>query len=108
MALAEQMRQQAVAAGDQAYGAIIVKNGEVIGYGPSKVIVDTDPTAHAEITAIRDASKYIQSSDLSGCEMYSTSRACAMCEAAAFWAGIDNMVYGESLNETGKPVLRRC
>ena len=55
MAKAEEMLRQAVAAGDQAYGAVIVKDGQIVGFGPSRVVVNGDPTAHAEMEAIRDA-----------------------------------------------------
>ena len=108
MAIAEGLRREAVEAGDQAFGAIVVKDGQVIGRGPSRVIQDNDPTAHAEMTAIRDASRTLASKDLRGCTMYSTSRPCAMCEAAAYWASLDDLVYGPDLSHVGKPALGRC
>lgn len=108
MELAEKMRSLALDSGDQGYGAIVVKDNEVIGFGPSKVLVKGDPTAHAEMEAIRDAAKKLGSTNLRDCILYSTSRACAMCEAAAYWAGIENMIYGDSLDEAGTPRLRKC
>ncbi len=102
-----QMRDQAITLGDQGYGAIIVKNLDIVGQSPSHVIVNGDPTAHAEMEAIRDAASRLGSRNLSGCTLYSSSRACPMCEAAAYWAGIDRMVYGEAISDGGRPVLCR-
>ena len=107
MAEAERMRQKAVASGDQSYGAVVVKDGKIIGFGPSKVIVNGDPTAHAEMEAIRSASRTLKSQDLSGCKMFSTSRPCPMCEAAAYWANLDALVYGSELTDGGAPEYRR-
>ena len=99
------MRDRAIAMGDQGYGAIVVRAGRVIGQSPSHVVVNGDPTAHAEMEAIRDAAYRLGSRDLSGCILYSSSHACPMCEAAAYWAGIDRMVYGQQAIDAGKPTL---
>lgn len=88
MCRAAELRQQAVGAGDQAYGAVVVRDGQVVGEGPSRVVLSRDPTAHAEMEAIRDAAKRLGTRDLRGCELYSTSRPCKMCETAAYWAGV--------------------
>lgn len=108
MAEAERARVLAVEAGDQSYGAIVVKDGRLVGFGPSRVVVNSDPTAHAEIEAIRDAAKRLGRGDLSGAILYSTSRACPMCEAAGFWANLGGMIHGPSLIDAGAPQLRRC
>jgi len=100
-----EMQRQAISIGDQAYGALVVRDGIIVGQSASHVIVNHDPTAHAEMEAIRDAARRLGSRDLSGCTLYSSSRACPMCEAAAYWAEIDRMVYGESLNDGGRPSL---
>ena len=76
---AEAMRRLAARAGDQSYGAIIVMDGRIVGQAPSRVVVNGDPTAHAEMEAIRDASRRLKSADLAGAVMYSTSPPCAMC-----------------------------
>lgn len=102
---AEQMRQLAVSSGDQAFGAIVVKDNRVIGLGPSRVIVTNDPTAHAEIEAIRDACRRLGTRDLSACLLYSTSRPCRMCSAAAYWAHIARMFYGTEALDAGPPLL---
>ena len=94
MAEATRMRAQAIDSGDQAFGAIIVKSGEIVGYGPSRVVTNGDPTGHAEIEAIRDACRRLKTRNLSGCTMYGTSAPCAMCETAAYWAQIDTVRFG--------------
>jgi tRNA(Arg) A34 adenosine deaminase TadA len=101
-----EMRRLAIERGDEAYGAVVVKDGDVVGDGVSSVITRVDPTAHAEIEAIRDAARRLRTRDLSGCELYGTSRACPMCEAAAFWARISRMFYGAAITDAGGPRLR--
>lgn len=105
---AAQMRQLAIDTGDQAYGAIIVKGDRVVGLGPSRVVVNGDPTAHAEIEAIRDASRRLGTPDLSGCVMYSTSPPCAMCESAAYWARLTRLIHGPNAVDAGAPRLGGC
>ena len=107
MTRAAEMRRQAVDAGDQGYGAVVVRAGRIVGQSPSRVVIDRDPTAHAEMAAIRDAARRLGTGSLSGCVLYSTSRACPMCEAAVYWAGIDGMVHGEGLTDAGRPRLCR-
>ncbi len=102
------MRRIAVDAGDQAYGAIVVKGEEIVGEGPSRVITDKDPTAHAEVVAIRDAARRLGTHDLSGCVMYGTSRACRMCETAAYWANISRLVYSTGIVDGGIPTYSSC
>ena len=108
MARARALRDAAVASGDQPYGAVVVLDGRIVAEGPSRVVVDNDPTAHAEMTALREAARALGRADLDGCILVSTSRPCPMCEAAAYWAGIARMVHGESLTDAGAPVYRRC
>jgi len=105
LARARMHRDDAVRAGDQPYGAVVVKVGRVVGDGPSRVVTRNDPTAHAEMEAIRDAARRLGTRDLSGCVLVSTSRACGMCESAAAWARIDRMVYGEG-TDGGRPAVR--
>ncbi len=76
------------------FGAIVVKNGQIIGEGCNRVLTSNDPTAHGEITAIRDACKNIQSYDLSGCELYTSGEPCPMCLSAIYWARLDRIFYG--------------
>ena len=99
------MRQAALDAGDQPYGAIIVKDGRIVAESPSLVIARRDPTAHAETEAIRDAAHALASRDLSGAVMYSSSRPCPMCMAAAYWAGLSRLYWGEAIADLGAPRL---
>jgi tRNA(Arg) A34 adenosine deaminase TadA len=78
------------------FGACIVKNGLIIGKGSNHVISDNDPTAHAEIVAIREACKNINSYDLSGCELYTSCYPCPMCLSAIIWANINKVYYGNT------------
>ena len=103
-----EMRELAEKTGDQAYGAVIVKNNRIVGHAPSRVVVNQDPTAHAEMEAIRDAARRLGIRNLSDCTMYSSSRPCPMCEAAAYWANIENMVYGSGPTDAGPPRLSKC
>ena len=78
------------------FGACVVKNGEVIGKGSNHVLSNNDPTAHAEIMAIRDACKKIGSYDLSGCELYTSCYPCPMCLSAIIWSNIKKVYYGNT------------
>lgn len=78
------------------FGACIVKNGEIIGRGSNHVLMHKDPTAHAEIMAIRDACNKIDSYDLSDCELYTTCYPCPMCLSAIIWANIKKVYYGNT------------
>jgi tRNA(Arg) A34 adenosine deaminase TadA len=75
----------------------------VVGEAPSRVVSQNDPTAHAEMEALRDAARRLRSRDLSGMLLVSTSRPCRMCEAAAGWARIERMVHGDGLTDAGRP-----
>ena len=75
------------------FGAVIVREGKIIGSSGNCVFKDTDPTAHAEVMAIRDACKNMQSTDLSGCDIYSSCEPCPMCTAAIYWANVKNIYY---------------
>ena len=92
---AMQLRDEAMRAGDQPYGAVVVRNGRIVGEAPSRVVSARDPTAHAEMEAIRDAARKLGTRDLAGCDLYGSSPACRMCEAAAYWAGIARLFHGE-------------
>lgn len=76
------------------FGAVIVRNGEIIGEGWNCVLSSNDPTAHGEIVAIRDASRRIQAYDLSGCELYTSGEPCPMCLSAIYWARLSRVFYG--------------
>ena len=78
------------------FGACIVKDGEIIGKGINRVIKDNDPTAHAEIVAIRNACKKLGTYDLTGCELYTSCYPCPMCLSAIIWANIKKVYYGNT------------
>ncbi len=103
-----EMRRKAIDAGDQAYGAVIVRDKTIVGQSWSRVVLDNDPTGHAEMSAIRDAARRLNSRDLTGTVMFSSSRPCPMCEAAAYWAGVVRLVYGRGATNGGAPKLLRC
>jgi tRNA(Arg) A34 adenosine deaminase TadA len=75
------------------FGAVIVKEGNVIGRGWNRVTSANDPTAHAEVSAIRDACAKLKTFNLSGCEIYSSCEPCPMCLAAIYWARIDKLWF---------------
>ncbi len=76
------------------FGAVVVKAGVIIGEGCNRVLATNDPTAHAEIVAIRAASAHLGSFQLRGCELWTTCEPCPMCLAAAYWARVDKVHYG--------------
>lgn len=78
------------------FGCVIVKDGEIIGRGNNKVTSTNDPTAHAEVTAIREACKNLNSYQLEGCEIYSSCEPCPMCLGAIYWARPDKVYYGSN------------
>jgi len=78
------------------FGAVIVKDGEIIAQGFNQVTRTNDPTAHAEVLAIREASKKLNTFDLSGCEIYTSCEPCPMCLGAIYWAHIDKVYYGNN------------
>jgi len=102
-----EMQRLAIEYGDQAYGAVIVMNGRIAGQSWSRVILDHDPTGHAEMSAIRDAARRLKNRDLRGAILYSSSRPCPMCEAAAYWAGVEQMIHGANASKAGEPKLCR-
>ena len=84
------------------FGACIVKDGIVIGKGVNNVLKNNDPTAHAEVMAIRDACKNINSYDLSGCELYTSCYPCPMCLSAIIWSNIKKVYYGNTKEDADK------
>lgn len=82
------------------FGAVIVKDGKIIGKGHNRVLADHDPTMHGEVAAIRDACRNIQSYNLSGCTLYTTAYPCPMCLSASMWANVERIVYGCTASDT--------
>ena len=100
LARAKALRDQAVREGDQAYGAVVVRNGIIVGEGRNYVLLHNDPTAHAELLAVRDAALRLNKRDLSDCDVYSTATPCPMCQGALYWARI-RRYHNESTPEGG-------
>lgn len=90
------LSEENIKRGGGPFGAVIVKDDKIIAEGYNKVTTHTDPTAHAEVTAIRNAAKALNSFDLSGCTIYTSCEPCPMCLGAIYWAKISNMYYGNS------------
>jgi tRNA(adenine34) deaminase len=97
------MKRKAERAGDQPYRAVVVRDGTIVGWGPSRVVIDKDWDAHAERVALRDAQARLGRSDLSDCAIYSTSRPCATCQQALAAAGVARMFYGPGAADAGPP-----
>ena len=84
------------------FGACVVRNGKIIGKGSNCVLKKNDPTAHAEIEAIRDACNNIGSYDLSECELYTTCYPCPMCLSAIIWSNIKMVYYGNTKEDAAE------
>ncbi|MDA0325254.1 MAG: nucleoside deaminase [Verrucomicrobia bacterium] len=75
------------------FGAVVVKNGQIVGEGSNRVLSTRDPSAHGEIVAIREACRRLRTHDLSGCILYTSAECCGMCYSASFWARISRIYY---------------
>lgn len=78
------------------FGAVIVRDGEIISRGANSVTIDNDPTAHAEVSAIRNACKSLHTFQLLDCIVYSSCEPCPMCLSALYWAGVKKIFYGNT------------
>lgn len=78
------------------FGAVVAKDGKVVGRGQNRVLADNDPTAHAEVAALRDAGRRLRRFHLDGCVLYTSCEPCPMCLAAAYWARIDAIVFANT------------
>jgi len=84
------------------FGAVVVKDGEIIGRGSNQVTTLNDPTAHAEIVAIRDACNKLNTFDLEGCELYASCEPCPMCLGSIYWAKIGKLYYAATKDDAAK------
>ncbi|MGP1372037.1 MAG: nucleoside deaminase [Almyronema sp.] len=84
------------------YGAVVVKDGEIIGRGMNQVAPLNDPTAHAEMLAIRAACQHLQNWQLQGCELYTSCEPCPMCMATIYWAKLDRIYYANSKEDASE------
>lgn len=99
---AVELARQNVAAGGRPFGAVVVQDGGVIATGVNEILATHDPTAHAELGAIRAASRKLASPDLSGCAVYASGQPCPMCMAAMRMAGVTAVAFAYS-NADGEP-----
>lgn len=99
MQLAIDLSIENVANGGGPFGAVIAKNGEVVATGVNRVTANIDPTAHAEVSAIRAAAAKLGDFNLSGCEIFTSCEPCPMCLGAIYWARLDRMYYGNTKDD---------
>ena len=90
---------ESINSGGGPFGSVIVKDDKIISEGMNRVTVNNDPTAHGEITAIREACKKLNTFDLSGYELYSNCEPCPMCLSAIYWSHIDKVYYANTRND---------
>jgi tRNA(Arg) A34 adenosine deaminase TadA len=100
MRRAIELARKGMLAGDGGpFGAVVVRDGQIIGEGWNLVLKNNDPTAHGEVTAIRDACARISDFNLTGCEIHTTGEPCPMCFGAIHWARIGKIYYGFSIDD---------
>lgn len=93
---------EGIESGGGPFGAVITKDGKIIAEAGNRVVLMNDPTAHAEVLAIRKASAYFKSHDLSDCTLYTSCEPCPMCLGAIYWAGIKKVVYSSDRKDAAK------
>ena len=94
--MAAELAEENVRAGGGPFGAVIVKDGEIVATGVNMVTRSNDPTAHAEVNAIRNACSKLGTFKLDGCVVYSSCEPCPMCLSALYWAGVSRIYYGNT------------
>ena len=97
-----ELSREAVEQGGGPFGAVVVKDGQIIGEGRNRVVPDFDPTAHAEVMAIRDAAKNGSHHWLEGCVLYTSCEPCPLCLSAMYWAHIDAFYYANTRDEAAE------
>ena len=90
------LANESVKRGGGPFGAVIVKDGEIVAGGSNSVTINNDPTAHAEVSTIREACRKLGTFDLSGCTIYTSCEPCPMCLGAIYWAHIGKIFYGNN------------
>ena len=92
--------------GARPYGAVVVKDGKIVGEGLNQSAKNFDPTSHGEVEAVRDACRNLKTTDLTGAELYTSCEPCSVCVATMIMAGIGQMYYGASLDQSAAVVPR--
>lgn len=96
------LANESVKNGGGPFGSVVVKEGEIIAGSANSVTIDKDPTAHAEVNAIRKACSKLGTFDLSGCVIYTSCEPCPMCLGAIYWAHIDRIYYGNTKKDAAE------
>lgn len=96
MQMAIELSEENIDSGGGPFGAVIVRDGELIAKGANRVVPNNDPTAHAEVVAIRNACEKLNTFDLKGCTVYTSCEPCPMCLSALYWAGIERICYANT------------
>jgi tRNA(Arg) A34 adenosine deaminase TadA len=96
MQMAIDLSIENIDSGGGPFGAVIVRDGKLIAQGANRVVPNNDPTAHAEVVAIRNACRELDTFDLSGCTVYTSCEPCPMCLSALYWAGIERICYANT------------
>ncbi len=99
MQLAIRLSEENVRNGGGPFGAVIARDGEVIATGVNRVTANNDPTAHAEVSAIRTACRKVENFKLEGCVVYSSCEPCSMCLSALYWAGIEKIYFANTKDD---------
>jgi tRNA(Arg) A34 adenosine deaminase TadA len=102
----ELSRQALDRPGARPYGAVVVLDGRIVGEGLNESAMKFDPTSHGEVEAVRDACRNLQTTDLTGAELYTSCEPCSVCVATMIMAGISRMYYGASLAQSAAVVPR--
>lgn len=96
------LSERSVQTGGGPFGAVIAKDGEIIAEASNSVTIDHDPTAHAEVNAIRKAARSLGTFDLSGCDIYTSCEPCPMCLGAIYWAHLDTIYYANDRKDAAR------
>ncbi|MBO5708572.1 MAG: nucleoside deaminase [Bacteroidales bacterium] len=99
MEMAIRLSEENIDNGGGPFGAVIVRNGEIISTGANRVVPNNDPTAHAEVMAIRNACSKLGTFQLTDCTVYSSCEPCPMCLSALYWAGVKRICYGNTKDD---------
>lgn len=94
-----ELSKESVASGGGPFGAIVVRNGQIVGKGMNRVTAWNDPTAHAEIVAIRDACKSLNSFKLDGCILYTSCEPCSMCLGSIYWSRLKEVYFANTQHD---------
>ena len=96
------LAEESVRKGGGPFGAVIARGGEIVAEAANRVTLDCDPTAHAEGSAIREATRRLGTFDLSGCDIFTSCEPCPMCLGAIYWAHLDHIYYGNDRKDAAK------